>query len=320
MGNPFDIFLPVFVPFVMILEDGLKLLAEFTGSGGFAIILFTVFLKLLLTPLSLMQTKSMKAMQAIQPEIALIKKKYPKDRERLAQEQMRLYKEHGVNPAAGCLPMIPMMIVLIGLYQALIHLSCDPENLANISATYCDPSRSFKAFHDSWLWIGNLGAPDSYHLGGIPIPGVLPVLMLITQFGYGKLTPQTGASDDPQQQMMMRMTTYFMPLMLFFFSFNFPAGLVLYWTISNIFEIFRMGLTVSWDPLRPENLFAGLFGAPAAAARPVTPPPTKRLAARRDDDEVEGDSSDDADEPLNPPPGRPPGGSRKKKGKRSGKR
>ena len=319
MSNPFDIFLPVFVPFVMVLEDGLKLLAQFTGSGGFAIILFTIFLKLLLTPLSLMQTKSMKAMQAIQPEIANIKKKYPKDRERLAQEQMRLYKEHGVNPAAGCLPMIPMMIVLIGLYQALIHLSCDPDNAANIAATYCDPTRSYQAFHDSWLWIENLGAPDAYHIGGIPIPGVLPILMLITQFGYGKLTPTTGAADDPQQQMMMRMTTYFMPLMLFFFSFNFPAGLVLYWTISNIFEIIRMGLTVSWDPLRPENLFAGLFGPPAVAARPATPPPTKRLAARRDE-EVEDDSSNGADEPLNPPPGRPPGGSRKKKGKRSGKR
>lgn len=318
MSNPFDIFLPVFVPFVMILEDGLKLLAQITGSGGFAIILFTIFLKLLLTPLSLMQTKSMKAMQAIQPEIALIKKKYPKDRERLAQEQMRLYKEHGVNPAAGCLPMIPMMIVLIGLYQALIHLSCDPDNTANIAATYCDPARSYLAFHDSWLWIANLGAPDIYQLGGIPIPGVLPVLMLITQFGYGKLTPTTGAADDPQQQMMMRMTTYFMPLMLFFFSFNFPAGLVLYWTISNIFEIIRMGLTVSWDPLRPENLFSGLFGPPAVAARTATPPPTKRLAARRDDESDEG--SDEAEEPLNPPPGRPPGGSRKKKGKRSGKR
>ncbi|MCC7367119.1 MAG: membrane protein insertase YidC [Chloroflexi bacterium] len=317
MSNPFDIFLPVFVPFVMILEDGLKLLAQATGSGGLAIILFTVFLKLLLTPLSLMQTKSMKAMQAIQPEIAALKKKYPKDRERLAQEQMRLYKEHGVNPAAGCLPMIPMMIVLIGLYQALIHLSCDPENLANISATYCDPLRSDKAFHDAWLWISNLGAPDSYHIGGIPIPGVLPILMLITQFGYGKLTPTSGPSDDPQQQMMQRMTTYFMPLMLFFFSFNFPAGLVLYWTISNLFEIFRMGITVSWDPLRPENLFGGLWGAPAAASLPASPP-TKRLAARRDED-VEEDSVD-ADEPLNPPPGRPPGGSRKKKGKRSGKR
>jgi YidC/Oxa1 family membrane protein insertase len=316
VSNPFDIFLPVFVPFVMTLERGLTWLAEITGSGGLAIILFTVFLKLLLTPLSLMQTKSMKAMQAIGPELAALKKKFPKDRERMAQEQMRLYKEHGVNPAAGCLPMIPMMIVLIGLYQALIHLSCDPTNTANIAATYCIPERSNPLFHDSWLWIANLGAPDiPFHIGTVPIPGILPIAMLLTQFAYGKLTPTSGSSDDPQQQMMQRMTTYFMPLMLFVFSFNFPAGLVLYWTISNIFEIFRMGLTVSWDPLKPENLLSGLLGSPAAvAARPAQNTSPKRATARQDDDD------DESDEPVNPPPGRPPGGSRKKKGKRGGKR
>jgi YidC/Oxa1 family membrane protein insertase len=138
--------------------------------------------------------------------------------------------------------------------------------------------------------------------------------MLLTQFAYGKLTPTTGASDDPQQQMMQRMTTYFMPLMLFVFSFNFPAGLVLYWTISNIFEIARMGITVSWDPLRPENLFSGLFGTPAVAVRSTDNTASKRAPARQDDDD------DESDEPVNPPPGRPPGGSRKKKGKRGGKR
>ena len=312
MSNPFDIFLPVFVPFVTLLEQGLTALAVLMGSGGLAIIVFTIFLKLLLTPLSLMQTKSMKAMQAIGPEIAALKKKYPKDRERLAQEQMRLYKEHGVNPAAGCLPMIPMMIVLIGLYQALIHLSCDPSNAANIAMTYCIPERSNPYFHDSWLWIPNLGAPDiPFHIAGVPIPGILPIAMLITQIANGKMTPTTGAADDPQQQKMMRMTTYFMPIMLFFFSFNFPAGLVLYWTISNIFEIARMGFTVGWDPLKPENLLSGLVGAPAAAARAAEDTAPKRATARREQD---------SDEQVNPPPARPPGGGRKKKGKRGGKR
>jgi YidC/Oxa1 family membrane protein insertase len=317
VSNPFDIFLPVFTPFVTLLEQGLTALATFTGSGGLAIILFTVFLKLLLTPLSLMQTKSMKAMQAIGPEIAALKKKYPKDRERMAQEQMRLYKEHGVNPAAGCLPMIPMMIVLIGLYQALIHLSCDPANTSNIAATFCLPERSNPLFHDSWLWVSNLGTPDiPFTIGGIPIPGILPIAMLVTQFAYGKMTPTTGSPDDPQQQMMMRMTTYFMPIMLFFFSFNFPAGLVLYWTISNLFEIARMGFTVSWEPLKPENLFAGLgfaglLGSAPAPARSAEDTASKRATARREQD---------SDEPVNPPPGRPPGGSRRKKGKRGGKR
>jgi YidC/Oxa1 family membrane protein insertase len=312
--NPFDIFLPVWLPFVTFLETGLSGIADYTNSAGLAIIIFTIGLKLLLTPFSLMQTKSMKAMQALQPEIAALKKKYPKDRERLAQEQMRLYKEYGVNPAAGCLPMIPMMIVLIALYQALIHLSCDP-NAVNAGGAACDPNHlTNPLFQSSWLWISSLGHPDVVaHIGTIPIPGVLPIVMLVSQFAYGRLTPTQGASDDPQQQMMQKMTTFFMPLMLFFFSFNFPAGLVLYWTISNTFEIFRMGFMVSWDPLRPANLLAGLTGRTPpiqTAALPETS--LKRPSEPRDDE--------DDDEPVNPPPGRPPGGSRKKKGKRGGKR
>lgn len=312
--NPFDFFLPVWLPFVILLEHGLQTIADYFNSGGLAIIIFTIALKLILTPLSLMQTKSMKAMQALQPEIAALKKKYPKDRERLAQEQMRLYKEYGVNPAAGCLPMIPMMIVLIALYQALIHLSCDPDAYAAGTGPACDPNHlNDPHFLGSFLWIGSLGHPDVVaHIGTVPIPGVLPIVMLITQFAYGRMTPTTGASDDPQQQMMQKMTTYFMPLMLFFFSFNFPAGLVLYWTISNTFEIFRMGFMVGWDPIKPANLIAGLTGAPPVqtAALPETSP--KRPSAPRDDE--------DDDEPVNPPPGRPPGGTRKKKGKRGGKR
>ena len=292
MSNPFDIFLPVFVPFVVFLEAGLIRLAQFTGSGGLAIILFTIGLKIVLLWPSWKQTQSMKAMQAVAPELAALRKKYGKDRERMAKEQMQLYKEHGVNPAAGCLPMIPMMIVLIGLYQALIHLSCDPANTANIQMTYCIPERSYPAFHDSWLWIANLGAPDiPFTIGGIPIPGILPIAMLITQFGYGKLTPTTGASDDPQQQMMMRMTTYFMPIMLFFFSFNFPAGLVLYWTVSNIFEILRMGLTMGYyeaDRLDNEQRKAEQVAADRLAARNArTKPATTDAQATTDGETAE---------------------------------
>jgi YidC/Oxa1 family membrane protein insertase len=305
--NPFDIFLPIWNPFLTLLETGLSQLAAITGSAGLAIILFTVLLKLLLLPLSLAQTKSMKGMQAIQPELQQLRKKHGKDRERMAQEQMRLYKEHGVNPAAGCLPMIPMMFVLIGLYQALINLTCDPNN-----PSFCNPAQSDPAFRESWLWIENLGAPDIpfYLPGDIPVPGILPIVMLITQFIYGKMTPMTGASDDPQQQMMQRMTTYFMPIMLFVFSFNFPAGLVLYWVVSNVFEILRMGFTVSWDPVKPSVLFAGMPGK-AFTSKASNGVESKRAPAEAAEPSKDG---------VNPRPTRPPSGSRRKKGKRGGKR
>ncbi|HYU20974.1 MAG TPA: YidC/Oxa1 family membrane protein insertase [Chloroflexota bacterium] len=305
--NPFDIFLPIWNPLLGAIEGGLRELALVTGSGGLAIILFTVLLKLVLLPLSLMQTKSMKAMQAIQPELAQLRKKHGKDRERMAQEQMRLYKEHGVNPAAGCLPMLPMMFVLIGLYQAL-------NQLANSTA------ESDHFFRDRWLWIQNLNQPDiAFHIpgqlfnlpDGIPVPGVLPIVMLITQVLYGKMTPTSGPSDDPQQQMMQRMQTYFMPLFLFYISFQFSAGLVLYWVVSNLFEILRMGFTVGWDPIKPAALGAGLGGGLGLAARFGGNGATRSASAEADDPPSEG---------VNPPPRKPPSGSRRKKGKRGGKR
>ncbi|MFN8526402.1 MAG: YidC/Oxa1 family membrane protein insertase [Chloroflexota bacterium] len=310
--NPFDIFLPIWVPLLESIEWGMIELAKFTGSGGLAIILFTVALKIVLLPLSVIQTRSMKAMQTMQPELAELRKKYGKDRERFAQEQMRLYKERGFNPAAGCLPMLPMMFVLIGLYQALVQLSCDP---ATATTSNCDPTRSDPHFYESWLWIANLGRPDiPFHIfGNVPIPGVLPVVMLITQFAYGRMTPTSGSSDDPQQRMMQQMTTYFMPLMLFVFSFNFPAGLVLYWVVSNVFEIVRMGFSMGWEPLKPSSLMdsfsglslAGILGASSGSSDSKVASPDKRTP------------SEDA---INPAPNPPPGGSRRKKGKRGGKR
>ena len=320
--NPLDIFLPIWTPLLTLLETGLRELAIFTGSGGVAIVLFTCFLKLLLVPFSIVQTKSMKAMQAIQPEIAELKKKHGKDRERMAQEQMRLYREYGVNPAAGCLPMIPMMIVLIALYQALIRLSCDPVN-----PQFCDPADGDARFREAFLWIENLGLPDiPATIAGIPIPGVLPILMFVTQLLYGRMTPMSGSPDDPQQVMMQRMTMYMMPIMLFFFSFNFPAGLVLYWTVSNVFEIMRMGFTLGWEPIKPANIAASLAGLGASVGllggRGAGPAPTQRLNDGRVSKRPHASTDDgDASDGANPPPSRPPGGgSRKKRGKRGGKR
>jgi YidC/Oxa1 family membrane protein insertase len=130
----------------------LRQLADFTASGGLAIILMTLIIKTLLLPLSLKQTASMKAMQAIQPEVAALKKKY-KDREKVTQETMKLYKERGINPAAGCLPMIPTMVVLIALYGALIQLAqCDP---ARDIALACD-----HRFGQGFLWMHRLDKPD----------------------------------------------------------------------------------------------------------------------------------------------------------------
>lgn len=211
---------------VFPLEAILRFLAEFAGSGGIAIILMTLIIKGLLLPLSLKQTNSMKAMQALQPEIADLKKKF-KDREKITQETMRLYKERGVNPASGCLPMLPTMVVLFGLYWALQNLSQhDPE------------------FQEPFLWVQGLNHPDTFTLPGLDVrlPGILPIVMAITQYFSSKM--MTMPTQDPQQQTMNRMMTIMMPAMMLFWGVTFPAGLVLYWFISNLFEMVRLYFTM----------------------------------------------------------------------------
>ena len=274
------------------LEGVLKYLAGLTGSGGLAIILMTLLIKTVLLPLSLKQTASMKAMQALQPEIADLKRRFKNDREKVTQETMRLYKERGVNPAAGCLPMLPMMVILFGLYWAL-------QNLSHQDVEFQQP----------FLWVPRLDAPDAIHLGEIPIPGILPILMAVTQYFSSKM--MTMPSQDPQQQMMNRMTTVMMPAMMLFWGVTFPAGLVLYWFISNIYEMVRLYFTMGPQSLGSSVPSLGSL-LPWRASRPEDP-------ATDGADRVP-EQNRDSDAGGGPPTEKRSGRTRQKRGRRSGRR
>lgn len=266
----------------------LQFLAGFTGSGGLAIILMTLLIKTILLPLSLKQTASMKAMQALQPELAAIRKKY-KDREKVTQETMRLYKERGVNPASGCLPMIPTMIVLIGLYSALQQLAQhDPE------------------FQQPFLWVPRLDHPDVVHIGELALPGILPIAMAITQYFSSKM--MTMPSADPQQASINRMTTIIMPAMMLFWGITFPAGLVLYWFVSNVFEMVRLYFTMGASAL---NL--GPLLPRGAASEPTVGDGEAGALTAQDSarSEIAGGEARTESRPARP---------RQKRGKRSGRR
>jgi YidC/Oxa1 family membrane protein insertase len=245
----------------------LRFLAGATGSGGLAIILMTLIIKTILLPASFKQTASMKAMQALQPEIAALRKKH-KEREKVTQETMKLYKERGINPASGCLPMLPTMVVLFGLYWALQNLTA--SNAEGVCVPPCDPE-----FQQPFLWVPRLDHPDVFHLADLPIPGILPFAMAVTQAFYSKMSVMP--TQDPQQQMMNRMMTIMMPGMMLFWGITFPAGLVLYWFVSNVFEMVRLYFTMG-----PESLKMGSFSfsslLPGRSAQP-------------DSDGVEGDGA-----------------------------
>jgi YidC/Oxa1 family membrane protein insertase len=287
----------------------LKGLANFTASGGLAIILMTIIIKLILLPLSLKQTASMKAMQALQPEIQALKKRV-KDRERLTQETMKLYKERGVNPMSGCVPMIPTMIVLVGLYGALIQLAqCDPAREASLQ---CDP-----AFQQPFLWVPRLDHPDVFPMPGLEfaLPGILPILMAVTQYFSSKM--MVMPTTDEQQMMMNRMTTIIMPGMMLFWGVTFPAGLVLYWFVSNVFEMIRL-----YFMMGPQSLGIGGGHAAAGAAEGLGTQPLQPSAKNGGNGtgeppaEPDSRTTSDSGTPARSRPAR----NRQKRGKRSGRR
>jgi len=187
------------------------------GNYGVAIILLTVVSKVLFYPLTVKSLRSMKAMQALQPQINALRNKYKSDPQRLQKETMGLYREHKVNPMGGCLPMIAQVPIFYALYLAL-SVSVELQN-----ATFFCFGRLFGAD----LWICDLASQDPTY--------VLPILMGVTMFVQQKMTPTAG---DPRQAKMMLV----MPFIFTFMFLNLPAGLVLYWTVSNILQILQQRL------------------------------------------------------------------------------
>ncbi|MBX5490461.1 MAG: membrane protein insertase YidC [Chloroflexi bacterium] len=242
------------------LELALIALGEWTGSGGWAIILFTIVVKLVLFPLTWKQIQGQKAMMVIQPLIREAQRRYGSDRVRLNEEMMRIYREHNVNPAAGCLPLLIQLPIWFALYQALRNLGADNP-----------------IFQQGFLWVERLDQPDHLMLpffeGPVPNP-ILPLLTAITQWAIQRM--MTAPTQDPQMQQMNR-TMQFMPFIFLFMSLNFPAGLVLYWVTSNVVSMVQQYFLTGWGELfpggrRPRTPLAGSWEPrPVRSAPPSAP-------------------------------------------------
>lgn len=208
-----DFQIPVLSQFVGFLAEVMRVCLEFCykmtedmgfPSYGIAIIVLTVIIKTLLLPLALKQIRSMKAMQAIQPEMQKIQKKYKNDPQKLREEMGKLYKENGASPLSGCLPLLIQMPFLVSIYYALQGFSYDPA-------------------HESFLWLQSLAVPDETY--------ILPVLSAASTF---IISWQTTPKDAPSNQKTMLLM---MPLMIGWMSLNFPSGLVIYWIVCNLYQL-----------------------------------------------------------------------------------
>jgi YidC/Oxa1 family membrane protein insertase len=189
------------------------------GGYGVAVILLTIIVKLVFWPVTHKGTESMKRMQALQPELKKLREKYKNDPKKMQEKQMLLYREHKVNPLAGCIPMVIQIPVFIGLFTVLR------------SAVELRFAR--------FLWIADLSEPEGLLAGVLPFPAgglnILPLLMTATMVLQQRLTPTAG---DPQQQKMMA----FMPIMMLFIFYSMPSGLVLYWSVSQALSILQLFL------------------------------------------------------------------------------
>ena len=202
-----DFLWSLFEPFVLMVQKCVEffhdILASFAGieSYGLSIIILTIVIKVLLYPLTVKQIKSMKAMQKMQTELKRIQQQYANDPARMQAEMQKL----GINPMAGCLPMLVQMPILMAIYYAL-------------------RDTTYQGGDPSFLWMPTLSEPDPYY--------ILPILSMASTFFV-----QHQTADESNQQMKMMM--YIMPLFIGWMSMNFSAGLVLYWVTMNGVQILQ---------------------------------------------------------------------------------
>lgn len=188
---------------------------------GLAIIILTLAIRAVLVPLILPALRSARAMRGLQPELDGLKKKH-KDKRKLQEEQLKLYRKHGVNPAAGCLPYLLQFLILIALYRVFIHF---------IQTGQIDDMQVGMDFF--WL---NLAQPDPYYL--LPILAGASQLVLALMMSP-KQEKKLKKESEEMAAVMQKQMIFVMPLMTVFIAIRLPSGLALYWLATTAFSIFQ---------------------------------------------------------------------------------
>jgi len=244
-------------------------------NPGIAIILFTLLVRLLTTPLTMKSLRSAKHMQQVQPLLREVQKKYAKDRQKQQEETMKIYQQYGVNPAASCFPMLLQLPVFLGLYSALDFTLRQGTNAATLAPIlWVDSWVPWANFAQPFLWVANLAAHDPLY--------IWPFLSGITQFIQSRMmTPLRDPNQqlDPQTKMMNNMMQ-FMPIYIVLISLQFPAGTVIYWAMSNVFGAIQQYFFTGFGSLPNVPGFGWLprqmLTVPEPAPLPEGGPPAKK--------------------------------------------
>lgn len=241
---------------VIPMTNLLLLIYNLIGQNfGIAIILFTILVRAITWPLTAQQLKGTQGMQELQSdkEWQNIQKKYKDDKEKLAQEQMRIYKERGINPFGSCLPTLIQFPIIIGLYQAVIRaLAATPLSMLNFSRSlypFLDVNKIIP-LNSQFGWM-DLGRPESLNIFGIAVP-TLAIIVVITSYVQSKLmTPPSNPGD--QSGAMSNMMSIYMPFLMGYFALTFASGLSLYFITSNLLGVAQYAMMgkANWNNIIP---------------------------------------------------------------------
>jgi len=252
---------------LLILVYKLLSLIHIPGALGFAIIILTVFIRFLVWPFTASQMKSMKKMASLKPHLDELKKKHKDDKQALSVAQMALYKEHGVNPAGGCLPSLIQIPVFIALYQSILNVVPQTSQLAGGGL-----SRINSVLYNNWLHLSstpdqsffglNLAASPSHFTSQgvwlLLIPVITGGLTFVQSKMMAPAKPLKIYKDDKPGEVkqkegmeeamssMQGQMTYLMPVMIGYFAFQFPVGLAFYWNTFTIMGIFQQYRISGW--------------------------------------------------------------------------
>ena len=247
--------------FISVFANILLWIYDLLGNGphmfGVAIILFTVLIRVVTWPLNAQQMKSSAAMQELQndKEWIAIQKKYAKDREKLAQEQMRIQREHGINMFGGCMHTLIQVPIIIALYQSITRaLASTPLDLLKLSRSIIFPFLNVSELiplNSKFLWM-NLGQPESIPVFGFALP-TLAIIVALTTYVQSKLTLPASTNPNDQSAAMGQSMALTMPLMLGWFALTFPSGLAVYFITSNLLGIIQYAMMgkANWRNLLP---------------------------------------------------------------------
>ncbi len=205
------------------------------SAYALSIVITTIIFKLILLPLTIKQTRSMKDMQAIQPKLTELQKKYKNDQQTLSVKQMELYKEHNINPLGGCLPLIVQLPILLAYFRVM---------QSPVKYVF-ESEKAYEMVNRSFLWVKDIavspstlinGSVNEVSIAGFAIPIMAIIAALTTYFSTKMMTANQPQGND-QAASTQKTMNLVSPVIILIFGFNYPVGLTLYWAVSNLFQM-----------------------------------------------------------------------------------